>query len=125
LVESDNLPIAWEFDFKNIEGLQRVGKLTKFRILVDEKGVTHGLFYRCDREKQDIKTATYSIFTSDRSIFVDIMARILDELVESEADRAVFFLGPNATVWSSGLGIVDEEYKDRRFLLFELNPQES
>ena len=71
-----------------------------------------------------MKTATFTVFASDRSIFVDMMARMQDEIVESEVDRAVFFLGPNATKWSQGLGIVSEEYKDRRFLLYELNPQE-
>jgi RimJ/RimL family protein N-acetyltransferase len=123
LVESNNLPLVWEFDFKNIEGLQRLGKQTNFRILIDEKGVTQGLFYRCDRERQNIITATYSVFANDRSIFVDMMARIQDELEKSKADRAVFFLGPNATEWSSSLGIVSEEYKNRKFLLYELNPQ--
>jgi hypothetical protein len=116
--------MAWEFDFKTKEGLQRLGKQTNFRIMIDEKGGTHGLFYRCDRERQNIITATYSVFVSDRSIFVDIMARIQDELESLEVDRAVFFLGPNATEWSSGLGIVSEEYRERRFLLFELNPRE-
>lgn len=124
LIESDNLPMAWEFDFKSKEGLQRLGKHTNFKIMVDEKGVTQGLFYRCDRVRQDITTATFSVFTIDRGIFVDIMARIQDELEKTEADRAVFFLGPNATEWSKGLGIVDEEYKNRRFLLYELNPQD-
>jgi RimJ/RimL family protein N-acetyltransferase len=125
LVESENLPMAWEFDFKSKEGLQRLGEQTSFRIIIDEKGITHGLFYRCDRERRNITTATYSVFTSNRTIFVDIMARIQDELEEIKADRAAFFLGPNATEWSSGLGIVDEEYKERRFLLYEMNPQES
>jgi RimJ/RimL family protein N-acetyltransferase len=125
LIESDNLPVAWEFDFKNKEGLERLGQHTKFKIMVDEKGVTHGLFYRCDRERQNTTTTTYSIFASDRAIFVDIMARIQDELEISNVDRAAFFLGPNATEWSSGLGIISEEYKGRRFLLYELNPQSS
>ena len=125
LIESDNLPMAWEFDFKNKEGLERLGHHTKFKIMVDEKGVTHGLFYRCNRDRQNTTTATYSIFASDRAIFVDIMARIQDELEASNVDRAAFFLGPNATEWSSGLGIISEEYKERRFLLYELNPQDS
>ncbi len=129
LIPSTTIPLAWEFDFKSLEGLERLGKHTEFKVVIDDAGIAQALYCRVDRHRKDELTAAYTVFSTDRAIFVDIMSRILDEVITSKADRAVFFLGPGptewATEWALGLGYVDEEFFGRRFLLYEKNPAES
>jgi GNAT superfamily N-acetyltransferase len=125
LVQSATIPLAWEYDFKSLDGLERLEKQTEFRAIIDEAGVTQGFYCKVDRQRKDELTTAYSVFSTDRAIFVDIMARILDEVVTSNADRAVFFLGPKPTEWAFSLGYVDEEFIGRRFLLYEKNPVEN
>ncbi len=122
LVPSATIPLAWEFDFKSPDGLERLAKHTEFKVIIDEAGIAQGLYCRVDRQRKDELTAAYSVFCTDRAIFVDIMSRILDEVITSKADRAVFFLGPKPSEWAFSLGYVDEEFIGRRFLLYEKNP---
>jgi len=124
LVPSATIPLAWEYDFKSLDGLERLAKQTEFKVIIDEAGITQGLYCRVDRERKDEYTAAYTVFCTDRAIFVDIMSRILDEVILSNADRAVFFLGPKPSEWAFSLGYVSEEFVDRRFLLYEMNPAE-
>ena len=67
-------------------------------------------------------TAAFTVFASDRAVFIDIMSRMIDEAEAVGADRGVFFLGPRVTEWVLDLGYVADEFVDRRFLLYELNP---
>ena len=121
LVESETLPLLWEFEDKELEGLVRLENRTEFKLIVSDEGNAKGLFYGASVERNRSKTATYSVFATDRSVFKDIMARILEELDNSGADRAVFFLGPRATEWAPSLLIVPDDYMDRRYLLLELD----
>jgi len=124
LVPSVTLPLAWEFDFKNQEGIERLGKQTEFKVIIDETGSAQGLYYGVDRHRPDEFTIASTVFATDRAVFVDMMSRILDEVIASKADRAVFFLGPGPSEWALGLGYVDEEFIGRKFLLYEKNPVE-
>jgi len=119
LVESGTLPLLWEFEDKELEGLVRLENRTEFKMIVGEEGTVKGLFYGASVERNGSKTATYSVFAIDRGVFIDIMARILEELDNSRADRAVFFLGPRATEWAPSLLIVSDDYLNRRYLLLE------
>jgi N-acetylglutamate synthase-like GNAT family acetyltransferase len=121
LVESETLPLLWEFEDKELEGFVRLENRTEFKLIVSDEGNAKGLFYGASVERNRSKTATYSVFATDRSVFIDIMARILEELDNSGADRAVFFLGPRATEWAPSLLIVPDDYMDRRYLLLELD----
>ena len=119
LVESGTLPLLWEFEDKELEGLARLEKRTEFKLIVSDEGNAKGLFYEASVERNGSKTSTYSVFATDRGVFIDIMARILNELDNSGVDRAVFFLGPHATEWAPSLLIVSDDYLDRRYLLLE------
>ena len=49
---------------------------------------------------------------------------MIDQAETIGADRAVFFLGPRVTKWALDLGYVADEFVDRKFLLYEVNPAE-
>jgi GNAT superfamily N-acetyltransferase len=122
LVKSTTFPLAWQFDFKSIEGLTRLLHDTEINVVIDEEGIAQGLYCMTRRDrKDDAWTAAYTVFATNRTVFVDIIARSIDEADGLGADRAVYFLGPNATEWALTLGYVDEEFIGRRFLLYELN----
>ncbi|UCE09308.1 MAG: GNAT family N-acetyltransferase [Candidatus Thorarchaeota archaeon] len=121
LVEANTLPSAWQFERKNIEGIQKIGETSEFMLMIDEKGIVESLYYFLQRERDGRTSAIYSVFSLSRSMFVDVMARILDDLELSEIERAVFFLGPNATEWAPALMIVPEEYSGREYALHEMN----
>ena len=125
LVESTTFPLAWQFDFKSVEGLNRLLKNAIIKVVIDEAGRAVGLYCMTKRDrKDDVWTAAYTIFTTSRSVFVDIISRTIDEADTLGAERAVYFLGPRATEWSATLGFVDEEFSGRQFLLYELNLSE-
>ena len=119
LVESGTLPLLWGFEDKEPESLVRLENRTEFKLIVGDEGNAKGLFYGASVERNGSKTATYSVFATDRGVFIDIMARILEELDNSGADRAVFFLGPRAPEWAPSLLIVSDDYLNRRYLLLE------
>ena len=124
LVESKTFPLAWHFDFKTQEGLTRLLQDAIIKMVVDESGRTLGIYCQTERERDEEKTAVFTVFATDRSVFVDIMSRMIDQAESQGADRAVFFLGPRGTDWAFDLGYVAEEFVGRRFLLYELNPNE-
>lgn len=125
LIPSATIPLAWEFDFRSLEGLERLGKQTKFKVIIDEAGAAQALYFQVERRRHDEFTTAYTVFSTDRAVFVDIISRALDEANTLGADRAIFFLGPRASEWTASLGYVDDEFKDRRFLLYEKNPTKS
>jgi len=124
LVESATFPLAWHFDFKTYDGLARLLKDAVVNVVVGESGKVTGLYCQIERGRNEEKTTAFTVFATDRSVFVDIMSRMIDQAESVGADRAVFFLGPRATEWALGLGYVADEFVDRRFLLYELNPSE-
>jgi len=122
LVESTTFPLAWQFDFKSIEGLSRLLKDSDIKVMIDEEGIAQGVYCMAKRDrKEDSWTAAYTVFATNRTIFVEMIARSIDEADTLGADRAVYFLGPRSTEWALTLGYIDEEFIGRRFLLYELN----
>jgi len=121
LVNSTVFPLAWEYDFKSLEGLRRLTKNALIKIIIDEAGNVVGVYCMRTRTREDELTVAYTVFTIDRSIFIDIISRTIDEAATLKADRAVYFLGPRASEWAFSLGFIDEEFRDRKFLLYELN----
>ncbi|MFX1560162.1 MAG: GNAT family N-acetyltransferase [Promethearchaeota archaeon] len=122
LVESRTFPLAWHFDFKTPEGLTRLLSDAVVKTVVDDSGKVQGLYCLIERQRQEETTAAFTVFATDRSVFVDIMSRMIDLAEARGADRAVFFLGPRVTEWAPNLGYVADEFIDRTFLLYELNP---
>lgn len=122
LVGSTTIPCAWKFDFRSKRGLERLSQKTQFKVVIDGNGEAVALYFRVDRKRKDELTAAFTLFAKDRSIFIDVLSRILDEAASSDVDRAVFFLGPRATDWALASGHVTEEFVGRRFLLYEYNP---
>ncbi len=124
LVESSTVPLAWHFDFKTHDGLTRLLNDAIIKVIVDESGKVSALYCQIERGRNTEKTAAFTVFATDRSVFVDIMSRMINQAETVEADRAVFFLGPRVTEWALDLGYVANEFVDRKFLLYEVNPAE-
>ncbi len=122
LVESSTFPLAWHFDFKTLDGLTRLLSDAVAKVVVDESGEVSGLYCQIERGRNEEMTAAFTVFATNRSVFVDIMSRMIDQAETVGADRGVFFLGPRVTEWALDLGYVADEFIDRRFLLYELNP---
>ena len=123
VVESSTFPLAWHFDFKTKEGLTRLLQDSIVKVVVDESGKMRGLYCEIERAAfTAFTTAAFTVFATDRAVFVDIMSRMIDQAETVGADRAVFFLGPRVTEWASDLGYVADEFVDRKFLLYEYNP---
>jgi GNAT superfamily N-acetyltransferase len=119
LVPTTNMPASWEFERKTLDGIKRIAKEANFNIITNEKGLPISLYYFSDSSRNNQITRAHTLYCTDRSIFVDVMARLVDDLKSSEVDRAAFFLGPRATEWSDSLLAVSEKYQGRRFLLYE------
>ncbi len=119
LVESDKMPLAWHFDYRTIDGLTRLLSEATNKVVIDEVGIPQAVYCMIERQRKEEKTAAYTVFASDRAIFVDIMSRMIDEAQTAGANRAVFFLGPRTSEWARDLGYVTEDFIGRRFLLFE------
>lgn len=120
LVESTTFPLAWHFDFTTLHGLTRLLQDAITKVVVDEAGSVQGIYCQTERERNEEKTAAFTVFAKNRSVFVDIMSRMIDQSETLGADRAVFFLGPRVTEWANDLGYVADEFIGRRFLLYEL-----
>ncbi len=122
LVESRTFPLAWHFEFKTQDGLNRLLENAVTKIVLDDSGKAQGLYCFVERKRKDERTAAFTVFAADRAVFVDIMSRMIDEAETINADRAVFFLDPRVAEWALGLGYVEDEFIGRKFLLYELNP---
>ena len=122
LVESSTVPLAWHFDFKTLDGLTRLLSDAIVKVVVDDSGKVSGLYSQIERGRDEEMTAAFTVFATNRSVFVDIMSRMIDQAETVGADRAVFFLGPRVTEWAMDLGYVADEFMERKFLLYELNP---
>jgi hypothetical protein len=126
LVPSKHLPYDHEFHEKNLGSLISIGESTDFRVVYDETWAPAGLYYRNPLSERGGETrTTYAVYCTNRTIFVDMMARIVDEASELGATRVGFLMGPNGVEWVSALGYTDSElgewpgdYLERRLLLY-------
>lgn len=119
LIKTDTFPVAWEFYKKTEADLQRLSTGCRMKAVVEESGVTAAVYIVEPRVRNGTKTMTYTIYSVNRAVFVDVMARILDELVDSTADHAAFFLGPKVEEWARLAIDIPSEFENRRFLLYE------
>ncbi|MFW9927117.1 MAG: GNAT family N-acetyltransferase, partial [Candidatus Thorarchaeota archaeon] len=89
LVDGNKFPLAWYFDYKTVEGLSRLLSKAMIRVVIDEAGIPQAVYCKTERERKDERTTAFSVFATDRAVFVDIMSRMIDEAEISGADRAV------------------------------------
>ena len=118
LIPNEYLPYAWNFEIKDEPGLRRMSERATFHVIMNEKGTVDCVFFNTVHERQDMKTSSHTIFCLDKSIFIDTMSRILDEIEKSEFERSAFFLGPNAKKWAPDLLVVPDAFRDRTFPLY-------
>ncbi|NHJ14858.1 MAG: GNAT family N-acetyltransferase [Candidatus Thorarchaeota archaeon] len=119
LIKTETFPVAWEFYRKTEPDLKRLSTTSKMRAVVEENGETAAIYISETRFRNNTKTMTYTMYSGNRTVFVDVMARILDELTEAHADSAAFFLGPNVEEWARFAVEIPNEFENRRFLLYE------
>ncbi len=119
LVPTKHMPVTWEFENKDLDGIKRISEESAFNIITNDNGLPISLYYFSEASRNDQVTRAHTLYCTDRSIFVDVMARLVDDLKSSEVDRAAFFLGPRGREWSESLIAVPEKYQNRRFLLYE------
>jgi len=124
-IESSTFPVAWEFYRKDLPSLARLSREAKIRVVTDDNGRINTLYIMAVRRRADAKTLTFTIYSSNRTVFVDVFSRIIDELVEERADRAAFFLGPRVEQWVNFIVDIPEEFVGRRFLLYEKELQKN
>ena len=120
LIETSTIPSTWEFYNKDLNGLKKINEKSQLLLVIDEVGITQGLYFARKLGEDGISIGAYSIYCQERATFVDIMSRILEELESDETDRSVFFLGPNATEWIKDMAILPEDWEDRNFLLYKM-----
>jgi GNAT superfamily N-acetyltransferase len=120
LVSTVTIPVAWEFEDKSLEGLKRAEQDGDFYLIIGESGDSLTMYYKTVYERQSAKVAAFTVFSRDRSTFVDTISRLVDESEGEGVERVTFFLGPNATEWSSTLMLVPEDSEERRFVLLAL-----
>jgi len=121
LIESETFAFSWEFYNKDLEGIRQAAELGRVRVVIGDTGETNTIFLSRTGLRNDMRTSVYSIFSKNRSVFVDVFSRILDELEETKTDRGAFFLGPRAEEWVQYMVDIPQEYKGRRFLLYEID----
>ncbi|MHA2432977.1 MAG: GNAT family N-acetyltransferase [Candidatus Thorarchaeota archaeon] len=119
LIESETFAFSWEFYNKDTDSIRQAAELGRVRVVIGDAGETNAVFLSRTGMRNDIRTSVYSVFSTNRSVFVDVFSRILDEVEKTNAHRAAFFLGPRAEEWVQYLVDIPDEYKGRRFLLFE------
>ncbi len=119
LVPTDVVPFLWEFEPLDENGLRTIAMRSTLHVVFAESGEPVALYYTTPRDRRGALTLVYGVYATDRSTFVDLMARLLHSAESEGAEYAVFFMGPRATEWAQHLGYVPEEYLDRRYVLLE------
>ncbi|MFX0053300.1 MAG: GNAT family N-acetyltransferase [Promethearchaeota archaeon] len=128
LVPNHYIPFDFHFYQKALSNLKHISANTVFRLVTDENGNPGGLYYSAPlRDDRGERATSYIVYTTNQSIFVDMMARIVDEISDRGATRVTFIMGSNATRWVTGLGYTDSEmvswpgdFSERRLFLYEL-----
>jgi GNAT superfamily N-acetyltransferase len=128
LVPNHYIPFDFQFYQKSIDDFKHISASTDFHLVTDENGNPGGLYYSAPlRDDRGERATSYIIYATNQSIFVDMMARIIDEISERGATRVTFLMGPNSTEWVTRLGYTDSEIgawpgdlSERRLRLYEL-----
>ncbi|MHA2072304.1 MAG: GNAT family N-acetyltransferase [Candidatus Thorarchaeota archaeon] len=127
LVPNDHIPYDFQFYKKSPDNLRLLSERTTFQLVLDENDQPGGLYYHSPlMEYRGERATTYVVYTTNRAIYVDMMARIVDESESIEATQVGFIMGPNATKWAKDLGYTDSElgpwpgeYSKRLLVLYE------
>ncbi|MFW9803185.1 MAG: GNAT family N-acetyltransferase [Candidatus Thorarchaeota archaeon] len=120
LVQSETFPIRWEFHNKDISSLEEILEREIPQVVFGDTGKAESLTFVYTFERDGQKTTAFSIYSTNRTVFVDIFSRALDYLEATKTDRAVFFLGPRAETWVEYIIEIPEEFAGRRFILYEM-----
>ncbi|MHA2139980.1 MAG: GNAT family N-acetyltransferase, partial [Candidatus Thorarchaeota archaeon] len=128
LVPNNHIPYDFQFYKKSPDNLRLLSERTTFQLVIDENDRPGGLYYNSPlMEYRGERVTTYVVYTTNWAIFVDMMARIVDELESIEVTQVGFIMGPNATKWVTDLGYTDSEmgawpgdFSARRLMLYEL-----
>ncbi|MFX1262469.1 MAG: GNAT family N-acetyltransferase [Promethearchaeota archaeon] len=128
LVPNHYIPFDFQFYQKSLSDLKHLTATTDIHLVTDENGNPGGLYYSAPlRDDRGERATSYIVYTTNQSIFVDMMARIVDEISERGATRVTFLMGPNATNWVTGLGYTDSgmgawpgDFSERRLFLYEV-----
>ncbi|MHA2140071.1 MAG: GNAT family N-acetyltransferase [Candidatus Thorarchaeota archaeon] len=119
IIPSDMFAIRWEFHKKDIKSLQAIMEKERAQVVFGNAGDVDSLTFSSSFERDDQKTTVFSIFSKNRTVFVDIFSRALDYLESTNTERAAFFLGPRVEEWVDYIIEMPKEFADRRFLLYE------
>ncbi|MHA1937470.1 MAG: GNAT family N-acetyltransferase [Candidatus Thorarchaeota archaeon] len=119
IVPSDTFAIRWEFYKKDIMSLKAILERETAQVVIGENGDVESLTFLSSFDRDGQKTTVFSIFSTNRTVFVDIFSRALDYLEETKTERAAFFLGPRVEQWVDYIIEVPKEFMRRRFLLYE------
>lgn len=120
LVPTNSIPIAWEFYNKDLAGLEKIAEEADSFLVINEDGVTQGIYFTHEFERDDQSIISYTVFCQERGTFVDIISRALEDAESRHIDRSVFFLGPNATEWIKDMAVLQEDWEERKFLLYKM-----
>ncbi|MDF1540885.1 MAG: hypothetical protein P1Q69_18455, partial [Candidatus Thorarchaeota archaeon] len=120
LMNTQKVPIPFEFEEKTLEGFERIGKKVNLNLIVSDEGEPLGLYSIRDFMRNEAKRRRATVFSRERSTFVDMIARIIEETENSDIDNLGFFMGPNASEWASGLAIIPEDMENRYLILLTL-----
>jgi N-acetylglutamate synthase-like GNAT family acetyltransferase len=113
LVSNQHLPYDYEFHPNSVESLVQISKTSDFWLVMDEDGDPGGFYYRDSPFDQGgERRVTYNVFTINRAVFIDMMARILDEILDLGVNRATFLMGQKAAEWAPFLGYTDSELSE-------------
>ncbi len=119
LLDTERVPLAWMFEDKSVDGLKRLGERTEFRAVIGEDGTPEAVYFYRVVGRGEQRRAAYTVYAIDRTAFVDVMARVVEESAQRGIHRIAVFLGKRAKEWSKYLGYVDKEYENRYFILYE------
>ncbi len=121
LIENETIPFMWEFYDRDsaAEILQEMG--ARFRAIIDHDGTTMGVYLSSEVQRNDRKSIVSTILCKNQTHFVDIIARLFEEAEAVSADGVVFFLGETPRTWLDLFIDIPEDYKDRRYLLYQLD----
>jgi GNAT superfamily N-acetyltransferase len=120
IIPSDTFAIRWEFHKKDFKSLQGILERETAHAVFGDTGNAESLTFFSTFERDGQKTTVLSIFSANRTIFVDIFSRAMDYLEATQTERAAFFLGPRVEEWVDYIIEIPEEFVGRRFILYEL-----
>jgi GNAT superfamily N-acetyltransferase len=119
IIPSDTFAIRWEFHKKDVISLRAILERETAQAVFGDTGNVESLSFFSSFDRDGQKTTVFSIFSTNRTVFVDVFSRALDYLEATQTERAAFFLGPRVEQWVEYTTDIPQEFVGRRFLLYE------